>query len=94
SGAAIFFRESSPRNMTFSVPGPCSKTTGSQRAHLYAVYEALHAIQPDLTLVVYCMSKQIIRDICYKAADQVQLGWPGSNRDLYLAIVELLSRRP
>ncbi|KAJ7061886.1 hypothetical protein C8F01DRAFT_1231043 [Mycena amicta] len=93
SGAAVFFGPGSPRNLSLSVPGPHSQTTTSQRAHLYAIYEALHAIEPDKTLVIYCMSKQIIRDICYKAAQNVQLGWPGSNKDIYLAIVDLLARR-
>ncbi|KAJ7071674.1 hypothetical protein C8F01DRAFT_974327, partial [Mycena amicta] len=93
SGAAIFFGPGSPRNLSLSVPGPYSKTSISQRAHLYAIYEALQAIEPNKTLIIYCMSKQVIRDICYTAAERIQLGWPGSNRDIYLAIVDLLSHR-
>ncbi|KAJ7060064.1 hypothetical protein C8F01DRAFT_932828, partial [Mycena amicta] len=93
SGAGIFLGNKSPRNLALSVPGPTTSSSGSPRAHLYAIYQVLLAFPPDKTLIVHCMSKQIVRDLCYHTTEKMALRWPGNNGDLYPAVVDLLSSR-
>ncbi|KAJ6566246.1 hypothetical protein B0H19DRAFT_875209, partial [Mycena capillaripes] len=37
--------------------------------------------------------KCIIRQLCYSAAKNMQLGWPGRNGDILKAVVNLLAKR-
>ncbi|KAF8200566.1 hypothetical protein K438DRAFT_1436781, partial [Mycena galopus ATCC 62051] len=91
AGAAIYFQEKSPLNVALKVPGPGSLT--ADRARIFAIHEAVHAAPADKNLLVFCTSKMIIRQICFLAAKNTQLGWPGQNGDLFKSIVNLLASR-
>ncbi|KAJ7883056.1 hypothetical protein B0H13DRAFT_1572074, partial [Mycena leptocephala] len=82
SGAGIFFGPGSVSNKGLRVP-----------ARLFAIHEALQSIPCDKTLVIFCTSKMIIRILCYSAAKNTTLGWPGSNGDLFKSVVKLLAGR-
>jgi hypothetical protein len=91
SGAGIFFGPGSTSNKGLRVPGPGHLS--ADRARLFAIHEALQIIPSDKTIVMFCTSKMIIRILCYSAAKNTSLGWPGSNGDLFKSVVKLLARR-
>jgi ribonuclease HI len=90
-GAGIFFGPNSPQNKSVKVPGPGRLT--ADRARLFATHEAIRAAPDDKSLLIFCTSKMIIRQICYLAAKNNQLGWPGNNGDIFKSIVKLLAMR-
>jgi hypothetical protein len=75
SGAGIFFGLGSPSNRALRVPGP--GRLSADRARLFAIHEALRLSHSDKSLVIFCTSKMIIRQLCYYAAKNTALGWPG-----------------
>ncbi|KAJ7077516.1 hypothetical protein B0H15DRAFT_789639, partial [Mycena belliarum] len=91
AGAGIFFRSESPLNMSLTVPGP--ERLSADRARLFAIHEAVQLIPSDKNILVFCTSKMIIRQICYSAAKNTQLGWPGNNGDIFKSLVKLLAAR-
>ncbi|KAJ7766154.1 hypothetical protein B0H16DRAFT_1309418, partial [Mycena metata] len=91
SGAGVFFGPSSPSNMSLVVPGPEPGT--ADRARIFAIHEVLQRISPTVRLVIFCTSKSVIRQLCYAAAINLALGWPGANGDIFKATVKLLSAR-
>jgi ribonuclease HI len=90
AGAGIFCGPGSPMNLSLSVPGPGRLT--ADRARLFGVHEAVKLAPSDTTLV-FCTSKMIIRQLCYSAAKNMSLGWPGANPDIFKALVKLLTKR-
>jgi hypothetical protein len=48
------------------VPGPGKPT--ADRGRLYGIHAALERTDIDKTLVIFCTSKMIIRQLCYSAA--------------------------
>ncbi|KAJ7116282.1 hypothetical protein C8R43DRAFT_902452 [Mycena crocata] len=91
SGAGIFYGFDSASNLALRVPGPERLT--SDRAKLFAIHEAIRLAPSDKSLVVFCTSKMIIRQLCYSAAKNVALGWPGSNADIFKSVVKMLAAR-
>ncbi|KAJ7208419.1 hypothetical protein B0H12DRAFT_1034272, partial [Mycena haematopus] len=71
AGAGVFFGPDSPHNIAVKVPGPGRLT--ADRGKLYAIYETLCNAPDDKTLLIFCTSKMIIRQICYMAAKNDQL---------------------
>lgn len=65
----------------------------ADRGRLYAIHVALERTDTDKTLVIFCTSKMIIRQLCYSAAKKMSLGWPGPNGDIFKDIVSLLAKR-
>jgi hypothetical protein len=47
----------------------------------------------DKSLVIFCTSKMIIRQLCYSAVKNTALGWPGCNGDLFKSIVKMMASR-
>ncbi|KAJ7040077.1 hypothetical protein C8F04DRAFT_890919, partial [Mycena alexandri] len=90
-GAGIFFGLDSPLNMALAVPGP--ENVNADRARLFAIHEAIQQVPEDRSLLLFCTSKMIIRQLCYSAAKNMQLGWPGRNGDIFKAVVDLLASR-
>ncbi|KAJ7181844.1 hypothetical protein C8R46DRAFT_885324, partial [Mycena filopes] len=88
AGAGVCFAIGSTSNFSAKVPGPGRPTADRGR-----IYEALKAVPPDKTLVIYCTSKMIIRQLCYGAAEKISLGWPGPNGDIFKDTVALLRQR-
>ncbi|KAJ7094862.1 hypothetical protein C8R44DRAFT_535318, partial [Mycena epipterygia] len=78
-------------NSCYKVPGPGKPT--ADRGRIYAIYEALCRVDSDKTLVIFCTSKMVIRQLCFAAAKRIALGWPGPNGDIYKAAVSLLAKR-
>ncbi|KAF8206620.1 hypothetical protein K438DRAFT_1494585, partial [Mycena galopus ATCC 62051] len=91
AGAGLFFRPGSSWNAALKVPGPARLT--ADRARIFAIHEAVRIAPTDWTLLVFCTSKMIIRQICFLAAKNSQLGWPGQNGDLFKSLVGLLASR-
>ncbi|KAJ7127265.1 hypothetical protein C8R43DRAFT_820982, partial [Mycena crocata] len=91
AGAGIFFGPGSPLNAARKVPGPGRAT--ADRARIYAIHEALQLVDSDKTVLLFCTSKMVIRQLCYAAAKNMALGWPGTNGDLFKATVKLLATR-
>ncbi|KAJ7606758.1 hypothetical protein DFH06DRAFT_901134, partial [Mycena polygramma] len=60
---------------------------------LFAIHEAIQSVPTDKTVLLFCTSKMIIRQLCYSAAKNTQLGWPGRNGDLFKSIIGLLVQR-
>ncbi|KAJ6537181.1 hypothetical protein B0H19DRAFT_962725, partial [Mycena capillaripes] len=59
----------------------------------FFIHETLLAVPPTTSLVVFCSSKMVIRQLCYSAARNMTLGWPGPNGDLFKDTVKLLAAR-
>ncbi|KAJ6455307.1 hypothetical protein C8R47DRAFT_996784, partial [Mycena vitilis] len=91
AGAGVFFGPSSALNLSLVVPGPYLGT--ADRARIFAIHETLLPVSPDTTLVIYCSSKLVIRQLCYSAAKNLTLGWPGHNGDLFKDTIKLLASR-
>ncbi|KAJ7050602.1 hypothetical protein C8F01DRAFT_925296, partial [Mycena amicta] len=91
AGAGIYLGDLSYSNKSLQVPGPGKLT--ADRARLYAIYKALQIEHLDTTVIIYCTSKLVIRQLCYHAARNSAIGWPAENVDVYKAIVQMLSRR-
>ncbi|KAJ7070408.1 hypothetical protein B0H15DRAFT_763188, partial [Mycena belliarum] len=91
AGAGVFFGPSSPWNKTLAVPGTESGT--ADRARIFAIHEALFQCAPTSRLVVFCTSKSVIRQLCYSAASNLNLGWPGANADIFKDTIKMLSAR-
>ncbi|KAJ7122093.1 hypothetical protein C8R44DRAFT_544584, partial [Mycena epipterygia] len=91
AGAGIFFRPESPLNMSLKVPGPDRMT--ADRARVFAIHEAIQPVPDDKNILVFCTSKMVIRQICYSAAKNNELGWPGTNGDIFKSLVKLLAAR-
>ncbi|KAJ6537552.1 hypothetical protein DFH09DRAFT_930715, partial [Mycena vulgaris] len=91
AGAGIYFGLDSTLNRSLKVPGPGRPS--SDRARVYAIYEALREVDPDRSILMYCTSKAVIRLLCYAAASKIALGWPGANGDLFKSTVSLLANR-
>ncbi|KAJ7107152.1 hypothetical protein C8R43DRAFT_905919, partial [Mycena crocata] len=92
AGAGIFFGPHSESNMALRVPGPGRLVT-ADRARLFAIHEAVRLVPGDKSLLIFCTSKMIIRLLCYSAAKNSQLGWPGQNGDIFKSLVTLLAGR-
>jgi hypothetical protein len=60
-GAGIFFGPDSSQNKSLNVPGPERLT--ADRARLFAIHEAVFAVPEDKSLLIFCTSKMIIRQI-------------------------------
>ncbi|KAJ6558935.1 hypothetical protein B0H10DRAFT_1664712, partial [Mycena sp. CBHHK59/15] len=91
SGAGLFYGPDSPLNLAVRVPGPERLT--ADRARLFAIHEAVRRAPSDQTLLLFCTSKMILRQLCYSAAKNTALGWPGNNGDIYKSLVKLLAAR-
>jgi ribonuclease HI len=91
SGAGIVFGLGAASNRALRVPGPERLT--ADRARLFAIHEAIHFSPSDKTLIIFCTSKMIIRQLCYVAARNSTLGWPGSKGDLFKAVIKMLAAR-
>ncbi|KAJ7150528.1 hypothetical protein C8R43DRAFT_837214, partial [Mycena crocata] len=91
SGAGIFHGSGSALNLALRVPGP--ERLNADRARLFAIHEAVRLAPSDKTLVIFCTSKMIIRQLCYSAAKNMALGWPGSNGDLFKSLIKMLAAR-
>ncbi|KAJ6514445.1 hypothetical protein C8R47DRAFT_962193, partial [Mycena vitilis] len=91
SGAGIYYGPGSTSNRAVRVPGP--GRLSADRARLFAIHEALRSCPSDTSLVIFCTSKMVVRQLCYMAAKNTALGWPGSNGDLFKAVVKLLAKR-
>ncbi|KAJ7085347.1 hypothetical protein C8R43DRAFT_909221, partial [Mycena crocata] len=91
AGAGIFFGIGASQNQSVVVPGPHFGT--AERARIFAIHETLRTVSPTTTLVIFCTSKAVIRQLCYSAASNMALGWPGSNGDLFKSTVKLLASR-
>ncbi|KAJ7141624.1 hypothetical protein C8R46DRAFT_921118, partial [Mycena filopes] len=91
AGAGIFYGPDAASNRSFVVPGPNFGT--ADRARLCAIHNTLCITEPTTTLVIFCSSKALIRQLCYSAAKNSSLGWPGPNSDVFKDIVRLLGRR-
>jgi hypothetical protein len=91
AGAGIFLGSDSPFNIALQVPGPGQLS--ADRGRLFAIHEAIRMAPPNKSVLVFCTSKMIIRQLCYSAAKNSQLGWPGQNGDLFKSIVQLLAAR-
>ncbi|KAJ7061769.1 hypothetical protein C8F01DRAFT_966436, partial [Mycena amicta] len=91
AGAGLYFGPLSYSNASLPVPGPGKMT--ADRARVYAIFKALQRVNPDTTTVIYCTSKLIIRQLCYSAADNSAIGWPGQNGDIYKATTQALAKR-
>ncbi|KAJ7086191.1 hypothetical protein C8R44DRAFT_650900, partial [Mycena epipterygia] len=91
AGAGIFFGLFSPLNISCTVPGPQFAT--ADRARIFAIYQTLLAVSPMTSLVIFCTSKMVIRQLCYSAANKMTLGWPGANGDIFKATIKLLAAR-
>ncbi|KAJ6548911.1 hypothetical protein B0H19DRAFT_862224, partial [Mycena capillaripes] len=89
--AGIFFGPDSPLNMALAVPGP--EPANADRAKLFAMHEAIQQVPKNRSILLFCTSKMIIRQLCYSAAKNMQLGWPGRNGDIFKAVVNLLAKR-
>nr|GAT42335.1 predicted protein [Mycena chlorophos] len=91
-GAGIFFGSGSALNCALPVPSATQKMTADS-ARICAIIDCLRKTHSDTTLVIFCSSKQVIRKLCYEAANYSQLGWPGPDGSLYRIAVSLLSDR-
>jgi hypothetical protein len=91
AGAGIFLGSDSPFNIALQVPGPGQLS--ADRGRLFAIHEAIRMAPPNKSVLVFCTSKMIIRQLCYSAAKNSQLGWPGQNGDIFKSIVQLLAAR-
>ncbi|KAJ7155020.1 hypothetical protein C8R46DRAFT_1296065, partial [Mycena filopes] len=91
AGAGIVFGRSSSLDSSLVVPGPNFGT--AERARIFAIREALLKVSPHTQLVIFCTSKAIIRQLCYNAAKNSTLGWPGANADIFKDTIKLLSSR-
>jgi hypothetical protein len=91
AGAGICFGIGSALNACVKVPGPGKPT--ADRGRIFAIHEALQKVEPDQTLVIFCTSKMVIRQLCYAAAKKMAIGWPGPNGDLFKDTVLLLGKR-
>ncbi|KAJ7149465.1 hypothetical protein C8R43DRAFT_887912, partial [Mycena crocata] len=91
SGAGIFYGSISSSNLAVRVPGPERLT--ADRARLFAIHEAVRLAPGDKTLIIFCTSKMIVRQLCYSAAKNMALGWPGCNGDLFKSLVKMLAAR-
>ena len=91
SGAAVFFGADLASNISVRVPGPGRMS--ADRARLFAIHESLRSLPSDKSLVIFCTSKRIIRQLCYSAASNTALGWPGASGDIFKAVVKLLAAR-
>jgi ribonuclease HI len=80
AGAGIFFGLGSSSNASLKVPGPGRAT--SDRGCIYAICEAVRKVDSDTTLVIFCSSERVIRELRLSAAKNSALGWPGVNGDL------------
>ncbi|KAJ6478927.1 hypothetical protein C8R45DRAFT_833124 [Mycena sanguinolenta] len=89
SSAELFYREGSPQNSALRGPGPERLT--ANRARLFAIHEAVRMAPSDQGLLIFCTSKMIIRQLCYSAAKNTVLGWPGNNGDIFKSLVQLLA---
>ncbi|TRM60879.1 ribonuclease H-like domain-containing protein, partial [Schizophyllum amplum] len=89
TGAAYFAHECSD-NCAARVPG---KQTNNRGEHLGLIL-ALLATQPDVPLVVYSDSENVIHTYCHWARGYEQTGWRCANADLIVYAVTLLQRRP
>lgn len=91
AGAGVYLGPDSFLIGSFKVPGPERPT--ADRARLFAMHEAIRLAPENKTLLVFCTSKMIIRQLCYCAAKNSQLGWPGKNGDIFESLVNLLAGR-
>ncbi|KAJ7760066.1 hypothetical protein DFH07DRAFT_740831, partial [Mycena maculata] len=94
AGAGIFFGLGSPRNTALGelkVPGPQRAT--ADRARIYAIHQAIQMVDSDKSILIFCTSKMVIRQLCYAAARNVAIGWPGANSDVFKDTVKLLAAR-
>ncbi|KAJ7183424.1 hypothetical protein C8R46DRAFT_846653, partial [Mycena filopes] len=58
------------------------------------LHEVLLRSPPTTPLIIFCTSQLVIRQLCYAAAKNLNLGWPGANSDIFKDTVKLLSMRP
>ncbi|KAJ7153958.1 hypothetical protein C8R43DRAFT_824971, partial [Mycena crocata] len=91
AGAGIYFGPGSPLNMSLKVPGPDRPT--ADRARIYAIHQAIQNVDSDKTVLIFCTSKLVIRQLCYSAAQNMSIGWPGHNGDIFKDTVRLLAGR-
>ncbi|KAJ7161644.1 hypothetical protein C8R46DRAFT_861993, partial [Mycena filopes] len=93
-GAGIFFGPSSSLNLALTVPAGSTDTVTADRARVFAIHEVLLRSPSTAALVIFCSSQLVIRQICYAAAKNLNLGWPGADSDIFKDTVKLLSLRP
>ncbi|KAJ7158972.1 hypothetical protein C8R43DRAFT_882080 [Mycena crocata] len=91
AGAGVFFGIGATQNLSLVVPGPYFRT--AERVRIFAIHETLRTVSPMSGLVIFCTSKAVIRQLCYSAASNITLGWPGPNGDIFKSTVKLLSSR-
>ncbi|KAJ6559759.1 hypothetical protein B0H19DRAFT_945457, partial [Mycena capillaripes] len=91
AGAGVCFGIGSSLNTCLKVPGPGKPT--ADRGRIFGIHAALRKVDSDKTLVIFCTSKMIIRQLCYAAAKKTALGWPGPNGDIFKDTVNLLAQR-
>jgi ribonuclease HI len=94
AGAGIFFGPDSLFNRSLKVPGGSTQFHATaDRGRIYAIHEAIQKVDSDKTVLIFCTSKMVIRQLCYTAAKNMAIGWSGSNGDLFKATVKLLAAR-
>ncbi|KAJ6457442.1 hypothetical protein C8R47DRAFT_995709, partial [Mycena vitilis] len=95
SGAAavgsVFWGETSNLNCAHFVPGPEPPT--SNRAAIYAVLLAVQEANPDASLMIFTSSEYTIRQLCYWAGKNSQIGWSCPNGDLLKDLTVMLRNR-
>ncbi|KAJ7020841.1 hypothetical protein C8F04DRAFT_973587, partial [Mycena alexandri] len=91
AGAGIFFGPNSSLNLSLVVPGPNYGT--AERARIFAIHQVLVNASPAADVVIFCTSKAIVRQLCYSAAKNMNLGWPGQNSDIFKDTIKLLASR-
>ncbi|KAJ7088957.1 hypothetical protein C8R44DRAFT_590694, partial [Mycena epipterygia] len=91
AGAGIYFGIGSPSNASIKVPGPGKPS--ADRGRIFAILEAVRRVDSDKTLVIFCTSKFVIRQLCYAAAKNMAIRWPGINGDLFKETTSLLGQR-
>ncbi|KAJ6549956.1 hypothetical protein B0H19DRAFT_855825, partial [Mycena capillaripes] len=71
----------------------CPGKPTADRGRNFAIHEALRKVDSDKTVVIFCTSKMVIRHLCYAAAKNMSIGWPGANGDVFKDTVLLLTKR-
>jgi ribonuclease HI len=91
AGSGIYFGPASPMNTCLLLP--TSERPTADLARLVAIQEAVTMVPPDRSLLIFCTSKYVIRQLCYSTAKNNSLGWPGKNGEAFKSVAKLLASR-
>ncbi|THV04091.1 hypothetical protein K435DRAFT_630418, partial [Dendrothele bispora CBS 962.96] len=89
AGAGIFFGPGSKFNASSRVPGP---SLSSERAHTYAVWQAIKDFPRNRPLIIYT-SPYVIKALTAHSERNTNIKWSGANGDIFKNIIICIQSR-